>query len=169
MTSSDLVLQQVLGNETLQRMIDEQTRKDDTKYGVGHGLNLPVLEDLSLYIINGFDFSGLNLSGMHAYKTIFHQCRFVGADLYGADFDETVAQEADFRQATLAKAVFSGADLSGAKFDNANLIQTDFMNCNLKGATFRDADFSGGLVSDCNIEEAIFGPGYVQIKQSIEK
>lgn len=163
MSSPDDLVQQALDDETLQRMIDDQRRKDDAKYGVGHGLNLPVLEDLSLYIISDFDFSGLNLSGIHAYKTTFHRCRFVSTDLYGADFSHMIAPRADFQQAILAKAVFSEADLSSANFDDANLIQTDFMNCDLRGATFRNADFSGGLVSDCNIEGAVFGPGYVQI------
>ena len=152
-----------LDNETLQHMIDEQIHKIDAKHGLGHGLSLPVLEDLSLYIISDFDFSGLNLQGIHAHRTTFHRCRFVGTDLYGADFDETAARGADFRRATLAKAVFSEADLSGANFNRAILIQTSFMNCDLQRATFRDADFSGGLVSDCNTEGAVFGPGYAQI------
>jgi uncharacterized protein YjbI with pentapeptide repeats len=155
-----------LDNKTLQRMINEQVHKIDAKYGLGHGLSLPVLEDLSLYIISDFDFSGLNLQAIHAYRTIFHRCRFVGTDLYGADFDETSAHGADFQQAILAKAVFSEANLSSANFDNANLIQADFMNCDLRRATFRGADFSGGVVADCNTEGAIFGPGYVQITQT---
>ena len=152
-----------LDNKTLQHMIEEQIRKDDSKYGVGNGLGLPVLEDLSLYIISDFDFSGLNLSGIYAQKTTFHRCRFVGTDLYGADFSHTIAPGANFQRAILAKAVFSQANLIGANFDDANLIQTDFMNCDLRRATFHNADFSGGLVSDCNTEGAIFGPGYVQI------
>ena len=152
-----------LDNERLRRMIDDKISKDDAEHGAGHGLNLPVLEDLSFCIISDFDFSGLNLSGIHAQNTTFRRCRFVGTDLYGADLSRTIAPKADFQRAILAKAVFSESDLSNANFDDANLIQADFMDCDLRGATFRNADFSGGLVSDCNIEEAIFGPGYVQI------
>jgi len=148
---------ETLDNETLQRMMDEHMRYVHAHHGSGPDI------DLSLYIISDFDFSGLNLDGMHAYKTTFHRCRFVDTDLSTADFGYTVAPGADFRGATLVKAVFYGADVSGANFDGANLIQTDFMHCDLRGATFRDADFSGGLVSDCNTEGAVFGPGYVQI------
>lgn len=151
-----------LDNETLQRMIDEEGRKMAAKYGPS-GPDLPVLDDLSLYVVSNFDFSGLNLCGIHAHKTVFHCCRFVGADLFGADLSETVAAGADFQRVILAKSLISGADLRNANFDNANLIQADFFNCDLRGATFRNADFSGGIVSNCNIEGAIFGPGYVQI------
>jgi len=146
-----------LDNETLQRMMDEHMCYVHTHHGSGPDI------DLSLYIISDFDFSGLNLIGMHAQRTTFHRCRFVGTDLYTADFGYTVAPGADFRGATLAKAVFYEADVSGANFDGANLIQTDFMDCDLRGATFRHADFTGGLVSDCNTEGAVFGPEYVQI------
>ena len=166
MTTTDAaprLVPEPLDNETLRGMIDDQISKDDAEHGAEHGLNLPVLEDLSFCIISDFDFSGLNLSGIHAQNTTFRRCRFVGTDLYGADFSRTIAPEADFQRAILAKAVFSEADLTRANFDDANLIQTDFMDCDLQGATFRNADFSGGLVSDCNIEGAVFGPGYVQI------
>ncbi|WP_223654455.1 pentapeptide repeat-containing protein [Hymenobacter psoromatis] len=151
-----------LDNETLQRMIAEERRKMVAKYGPS-GPDLPVLDDLSLYFISDFDFSGLNLCGIHAHKTVFQRCRFVGADLFGADLSEMVAPGADFQRAILAKSTINDADLSSANFDDANLIRTDFFNCDLRGATFRNADFSGGIVSGCNVAGAIFGPGYVQI------
>lgn len=146
-----------LDNETLQRMMDEHMR-----YVGAHGGSGPDI-DLSLYIISDFDFSGLNLSGIHAQRTTFHRCQFVGTDLYSADFNRTIAPGADFRMAVLAKAVLNEADFSGANFDGANMASIDIMDCDLRGATFRDADFTGGLVSDCNTEGAVFGPGYVQI------
>lgn len=146
-----------LDNETLQRMMDEHMH-----YVHAHGGSGPDI-DLSLYIISDFDFSGLILCGMHAQRTTFQRCRFIGTDLYAADFNRTVAPGADFRRAILAKAVLNEADFSDANFDGANLASVDIMDCDLRRATFRNADFTGGLVSDCNTEGAVFGPGYVQI------
>ena len=149
-----------IDNDTLQRLVNEDLRYLHENPGADSTL------ELSLYIISDFDFSGLDLRGIHAQNTTFHRCRFVGTDFYGADFGGTKAPNADFRGAVLAKAEFYEADLSGANFDGANLIRTNFMDCDLRGATFRNADFSGGLVSDCNTEGATFGPGYVQIIQT---
>ncbi len=146
-----------IDNETLQRLVDEDLFYLHTHPGASSKL------ELSLYIISDFDFSGLKLYGIHAQRTTFHRCRFVGTDFYGADFDGTAAPGADFRGAGLAKAVFNEANLSGANFDGANCASADFMDCDLRGASFRNADFTGGLVSDCNTEGAVFGPGYVQI------
>lgn len=147
---------QPLDNKTLQHMMDEHMR-----YVHDHNGASPDV-DLSLYIISDFDFSGLILRGIHAYKTTFYRCRFVGTDFYYSDFSETVAPGADFRGAILAKSVFSEADVSGANFDRANLVQTDFMDCDLRGATFRDVDFAGGMISDCRTEGAIYDPEKVQ-------
>lgn len=146
-----------IDNKTLQRLVDEDVRYLHDHPGADSTL------ELSLYIISDFNFSGLNLRGIHAQRTTFHQCRFVGTDLFGADFSGTVAPGADFRDAVLAKAEFYEADLSGANFDEANLIRVYLKRCNLRGATFRNADFTGGLVSECSTEGAVFGPGYVQI------
>lgn len=157
MTNAPRVVPEVLDNETLQRMMDEHT--DYTKAHNGEGPDI----DLSLYIISDFDFSGLNLRGMHAQRTTFHRCRFVGTDLYTADFGYTVAPGADFRRAVLAKAVFNEAELSGANFDGANLIRTNFMDCDLRGATFRNVDFSGGWASDCNLEGAVYDAQHFDI------
>lgn len=146
-----------IDNETLQRLVDEDVRYLRERPGADSTL------ELSLYIISDFDFSGLNLSGIHAQNTTFYRCRFVGTDLFGADFYGTVAPGADFRGAILAKSVFYEADVSDAIFDGANLIQTDFMDCDLRGATFRDVDFSGGIISDCQTEGAIYDPEKVQV------
>ncbi len=146
-----------IDNDTLQRLVDKDLRYLRENPGASSNLQL------SLYIISDFDFSGLNLSGIHAQNTTFHRCRFVGTDFYGADFDGTIALGADFRRAGLAKAVFNEANLSGANFDGANCASADFMNCDLRGATFLNVDFSGGILSDCNTEGAVFSPGFVPI------
>lgn len=158
MNNAVLAVPEPLDNETLQRMIDEQIHKTNSEHGPGHGLSIAVLNDLSLYIISDFDFSGLNLHGIFAQRTTFHRCRFIGTDLYHSDFDRTVAPGADFRKAILAKTTFYEADLRGANFDNANLVRTNFMDCDLRGATFRNVDFSGGWASDCNLEGAVYDP-----------
>ena len=147
---------EALDNATLQRMMNEHMKEVDANNGEGTDL------DLSLYIIANFDFSGLSLSGVHAYKTVFQECRFVGTDLYTADFSNTVAPGTDFRKAVLAKSVFYGANLSGANFDGANLMRAYFKHCDLRGTTFRDVDFSGGMISDCQMEGAIYDPEKVQ-------
>lgn len=147
---------EILDDETIQRMMHEHTKEVDANDGQGTDL------DLSLCIISNFDFSGMNLSGIHAYKTVFQECRFVGTDLYTADFSDTIAPGADFRKAVLAKSVFYGANLRGANFDGANLIRAYFKHCDLRGATFRDVDFSSGMISDCQTEGAIYDPEKVQ-------
>ena len=160
MTDKTIETRQVpqhLDNKTLQRMMDEHMSYVNAHNGSGPDI------DLSLYIISDFDFSSLILSGMHAYKTTFYRCRFVGTDLFGASFDETVAPSSNFQGAILAKSVFNEADFSGANFDDANLIRVSFTNCDLRRATFRNTDFSGGWVSECNMEGAIYDPEKVQI------
>lgn len=141
-----------LNHEELQRMIDDQIHVKKVEYGDGHDLNLAVLDDLSLYIISDFDFSRLNLSGIRAYKTTFHQCRFAGADLYHSFFDETVAPGADFQGAVMVKSVLTSADLRGANFDGANLIRAEFMHCDLRGATFHNVDLETVFFLDCKLE-----------------
>ncbi|MBR8839107.1 MAG: pentapeptide repeat-containing protein [Stigonema ocellatum SAG 48.90 = DSM 106950] len=112
--------------------------------------------DLSLYSIENFDFSNLDLSGVPAQSTVFLRCQFINTDLSGANFDRTCAPSADFRGANLVKAQFYMADLRAACFDKANLTRSEFIKSNLCSASFRAANLCAVSISESDLNEAIF-------------
>jgi len=150
MNTSNAVVQEVLDNETLTRILESHALNLESNGREGQEA------DLSCYIISDFDFSGLRLSGIHAQDTTFHRCCFHRTDLYGVDFSGAAAPSADFRDAVLAKAEFHRADLHGANFDGANLVQTFFLDSDLRGATFRRADLAGTSFSGSEVIGAVF-------------
>jgi uncharacterized protein YjbI with pentapeptide repeats len=112
--------------------------------------------DLSLYSIEDFNFSELNLSGVTAQSTLCFRCKFVNTDLSGANFDRTIAPGADFRGANLVKAQFYMADLREACFDTANLTRSEFIKSNLRSASLREANLRAASISESDLNQAIF-------------
>lgn len=113
---------------------------------------------LSLYIVEDFDFSGLNLAEIHLYASVFLRCLFVNTDLYYTDFGRTQAPGGNFRGAMLAKATFYKADLRGACFDGASLTSASFLKSDLTGATFRRAELNSTSFSDSDMTGTVFDP-----------
>ena len=150
MNPSDDLVQQILDNETLTRILESHALNLETSGREGQEA------DLSRYVISDFDFSGLDLSSIHIYGTTFHRCRFQRTDLYGVVFSEASAPSGDFREAVLAKAEFHGADLQGANFDGANLIRALFLGCNLRAATFQGANLASTSLSGSDVAGALF-------------
>jgi uncharacterized protein YjbI with pentapeptide repeats len=131
-----------LTHDRLRRLLEERARGQDV--------------DLSLYAIEDFDFSGLDLHDVAWFKSALLHCRFEGADLSGGRFSQTQAPEGDFRRANLVKAEFYEADLSGAVFDGARLGRAFFNRCFLRGATFRRADLHDASFQGCDLTAAVF-------------
>lgn len=115
-----------------------------------------VQADLSLYIIEDFDFSGWDLQDVHISNSILTRCRFIGTTLVGADFDQTRAPEADFRNAILVKAEVHETDLHGTCFDGADMARATVIASNLCGATFRHANLLGATFLECDLRKADF-------------
>ncbi len=114
--------------------------------------------DLSLYIIEDYDFSNLNLAGVHFYASVFIRCQFVNTDLYYTEFDAAKAPCGNFQGAMLAKASFYEADLSDACFDGAKLTSASFLKSDLMRATFRFAEIDSTSFTDSNLTDAVFDP-----------
>lgn len=114
--------------------------------------------DLSLYIVEDYDFSGLDLAEVHFYASVFLRCRFVNTALYYTSFDSTQAPGGDFRGALLAKATFYQADLRGACFDGASLTSASIMESDLTGASFRGAELNSTSFTDSDMTDTVFDP-----------
>lgn len=112
--------------------------------------------DLSLCVIEDFDFSGLDFQDTHLQNSSLIRCRFVSTNLSGAVLDETHAPGTDFRDANLVKSEVFETDLRGACFDGANLTRGFYLESDLRGATFRGADLFGATFSKCDLREALF-------------
>ncbi|MFO0911574.1 MAG: pentapeptide repeat-containing protein [Pirellulales bacterium] len=110
-------------------------------------------------LLNGWNFTGQNLTfasfqGADLRQVNFNQAVLGGAtfdqakltdvtaqqaDLSAAKFRQTIWPGADLRTAKLGQTVFFQADLQQARFDGADLQRTTFHRSNLTGASFRDA------------------------------
>lgn len=113
-------------------------------------------QKLSSKNLNGYDFSGLDLSkadfscsdlrgakfnhsklrGANFHCADFRRNRFDTVDFSGADLSGT-----DFSGARFNNVHFNGANLSGANFSGADFYTVDFSGADLNGADFRGADF----------------------------
>lgn len=111
--------------------------------------------DLSICVIEDFDFSGIDLSNIFAIGSIFNRCKFRNCDLYGTIFDESKFIGADFSGANLGKANFYQVVAKNACFDNTNCA-AEFDESNLSGSTFRNVNFGGASFVDCDLTDAIF-------------
>jgi uncharacterized protein YjbI with pentapeptide repeats len=84
--------------------------------------------------LSGFDFSPHDPRADISFlpRNFCHGCRFDGAMLRGADFDD----------ASLAMASFAGANLAGARLTRTDLTRVDFKGADLSGADFTGADLA---------------------------
>lgn len=84
--------------------------------------------------LSGFDFSPHDPRADISFlpRNFCHGCRFDGAVLRGADFDD----------ASLAMASFAGANLAGARLTRTDLTRVDFKGADLSGADFTGADLA---------------------------
>ena len=96
--------------------------------------------------VYGYAFAGGSAAGHQLEKTeykacIFTNCRFTGAALSGAWFQN---------------AVFENCDLSGAKLLEATLQKVRLRGCKLSGVNFAAAVLSDVTLEECVAEGAVF-------------
>ena len=78
----------------------------------------------AIFVCEGCDLSGADLSGMYLYEAKVAGANFSSANLEGANIQ--------------------GADLTGANFDNARLVKTKLSGSFFTNASLRQSDLSGG-------------------------
>lgn len=140
----------VLSNEAVRCILEEHERFKASSGKQGR------LADLSVYCIEDFDFSGLELSSIKACASVFVRCCFVGCDLSGSCFNDSKFIAANFRNSYLWKAEFYNVEAKDAQFDNVDAGSAEFDQTNLVGATFRGANLRGASIIDCDLTNAIF-------------
>jgi uncharacterized protein YjbI with pentapeptide repeats len=97
----------------------------------------------------------------------YYRTRFIGADLYKAQFLGIRAEYADFTEAHLVQAGAVGSNFTNAIFAGASMQGFDAKKCDfrgarfigntdLEGAVFQDVDFSGAIFQTCNLSKATF-------------
>ena len=96
------------------------------------------------------------------YKAcIFTNCRFTGAALSGAWFQNAVFENCDLSgakllEATLQKVRLRGCKLSGANFAAAVLSDVTLEECVAEGAVFSEAVFKNVIFRKDNLRSAVF-------------
>ena len=141
---------EIIDHESLRRLLEKHDlyKKSGGKSGE--------MVDLSCYLIEDYDFSGMNLSEIHARSSVFRRCRFVGAKLFGIHFNDSCIAESDLSEATLVKAELINTDARGACFNAANMCRAELVDTNLSGASFRGADLSCSTISGCDLSNTVF-------------
>jgi hypothetical protein len=92
------------------------------------------INGLGQFDFNGADLRGANLSGADLDDSNFRGANLEGANLSNASFFCTNFRGANLEGANLSNANFEGADLTDANFEGADLTDTNFSNANLEGA-----------------------------------
>jgi uncharacterized protein YjbI with pentapeptide repeats len=110
--------------------------------------------DFSFYLIEGADFSGLDLGDVYFQESILIRCRFHRAVLAECHFSRTLAPMTSFDEANLIKAEFYCADLSESSFSQADLTGTDFQKCNLRRAVLARAKVRGTSILNSDLTDA---------------
>ena len=116
--------------------------------------------------VYGYAFAGGSAAGHQLEKTeykacIFTNCRFTGAALSGAWFQNAVFENCDLSgakllEATLQKVRLRGCKLSGVNFAAAVLSDVTLEECVAEGAVFSEAVFINVLFRKDNLRSAVF-------------
>ncbi len=116
--------------------------------------------------VYGYAFAGGSAAGHQLEKTeykacIFTNCRFTGAALSGAWFQNAVFENCDLSgakllEATLQKVRLRGCKLSGVNFAAAVLSDVTLEECVAEGAVFSEAVFKNVIFRKDNLRSAVF-------------
>lgn len=116
--------------------------------------------------VYGHAFTGGSAAGQQLEKTeykacTFTNCRFTGASLAGAWFQNTVFENCDLSgakllEATLQKVRLRGCKLSGVNLAAAALSDVTLENCIAEGAVFSEAMLKNVLFCGDNLRSAAF-------------
>lgn len=112
-----------LDKETLRYELKTTTRRAMIEKAIDEGV------DISGTILDGVNFSRMNLVGV--------------------DFSGCYLRLADFRDANLFGASFNGADISAASFDRAILFGADFSHTDIDLKEFKGADITSVKTTSC--------------------
>ena len=112
--------------------------------------------DLSHYVIENFQFDGLDLSEVVAQGARFKNCSFKRVNWSGGNLDSVSAQACSFDDAILVKAEFFEANLAQSTFVGANLNRAEFIECDLSSVNFENAQMAGAVVAESRLTGASF-------------
>ncbi len=118
-------------------------------------LERAILDMMNLF---GANLANANLSGTHAWNTIFVIANLSGANLSGAELSGADLRDADLISANLSETKLSGADLSGADLSDANLNGADLIRADLIRADLRGADLRWANLSKAYLRGAKYDP-----------
>ena len=119
--------------------------------GERNGLLLRFLRESHLMDLHGapIDLSGADLTGAQLDNTDLSGINLNGAILSGADL-----RNANLSGTTLNEADLSGATLSGANLTTANLVEAILIGADLRTAYLREANASGANLREANMSGA---------------
>jgi uncharacterized protein YjbI with pentapeptide repeats len=112
--------------------------------------------NLTSYVVEDFNFSKQDLSGIDAYNSVFIRCKFTGCNLAYSHFSGSEFTDVDFSDAVFVKAELYDVKAEKTCFDRANLRCAEFMSAKLVDVSFRNADLGGGILSDSELTRTIF-------------
>jgi len=103
-------------------------------------------------VLDGVDFSLLDLMGANFCKSSLRGCKFDGADLIHARFQDANLENASFKEASLPYAQFQNANLRCVDFSDANVHGSRFQGACLAGAKFPGANVNKTKFHDADME-----------------
>ncbi len=111
--------------------------------------------DLSLLIVQGYDFAEQQLTEAVIYHAELSRCRFGKADLFGISIQQSLVVAADWRGAQLDCAEVSRSNLSEGCFDQVTAKRSTFVEVDLRRASFRHADLRHASFKGCDLRGAV--------------
>jgi uncharacterized protein YjbI with pentapeptide repeats len=149
MSDSDFV-RQAIDHAELLEMANAYHKYNISEGKEGHDI------DLAGYLIEDFDFSGLDLTGLNGRISTFVRCKFNGCDLYYSYFNDSEFTDVDFSDAILVKAELCGIQANNTCFDRAKLVRAEFMECKFTDVSFRNADLNSSIISNSDLIRTCF-------------
>jgi hypothetical protein len=111
--------------------------------------------DLRGGVLDGEDFSDLQLEGQDFRRATLRNANFVNCNLTGANFAETDLSGASFRGAKLENVIFSNANVSRVNFYRSNLLGAAFVGANLFSANFRESEMGQTVFANVEMETCV--------------
>jgi len=96
-------------------------------------------------------FVGQNLSGKDFSNSILEKEIFFGSDLRNANFENSVLSGSDFSLANLENANFKNAVIDGIKLRQTLLDQTDFSNVDFSQVNLTNVDLTNAILKNSNL------------------
>jgi uncharacterized protein YjbI with pentapeptide repeats len=114
--------------------------------------------DFSFSVVEGFDFSGLDLGDVYFQESILIRCCFNNSFLADCHFSRTLVPMTSFEKANLIRADFYRSDMSESTFLGADLTGAQFQKCNLRRVVFTQVIFHGTSILESDLSDALLPP-----------